>query len=151
MAPIYVEWLSPRDWRRYILASRIGLASFLGASVLRLFLFRGHQSNGSVLDWIDWLLWAVAIAIAVVALLVLYLLRRRGHAAYRAANSGTRTDLSLDVIYDTRGWSKQLREAVAAALSQVGEEPEWAKDDLRIDRKYEEVIDHLVRSHQIPD
>ncbi len=98
----------------------------------------------------DWLLWAVAIAIALVSLLVLYMLRRRGHAAYRAANSGTQTDFSLDVIYDTKGWSNQLREAVTAALSQVGEVPEWANNDLRIDRKYEEVIDHLVSSHQIP-
>jgi hypothetical protein len=99
------------------------MVAFVGTSAVRIFLFRGRQSRGSALDWIDWILWIVGISIALASILLLYLLRRRGRAAYRAANSGTSTDLSLDVIYDTKGWSIELRETVATVLSQHGVVP----------------------------
>lgn len=51
---------------------------------------------------------------------------------------------SMDVVYETERWTNRQRLELGAELDAAGVPYEWEGSDLRVSRRYEEVVDRII-------
>jgi hypothetical protein len=96
-------------------------------------LFKNGSDSGSATGWV---VLGVGGIVAVAALLFAFRLLMKGRAALRS--------VPKDVIYDTSQWTDDMQASVKDALATRGAQFEWNGHELRVDERYEHLVDERI-------